>query len=123
MKRAILAVVGGAVVGGIALAGLVAGNYFVNVFPKESLYGAACDGDVQGIRTWLARGVDPNVRVHEFDATPLSCATANGHEEAVRVLVAAGADPDRPSGQFTGPDRSPRQIGPETFAETAGGDR
>lgn len=59
----------------------------------KALYGAARDGDLEGLRRWLEEGVDPNYQHPEFGTTPLIAAAERGQLEAVRLLVEMGADP------------------------------
>lgn len=59
----------------------------------KALYDAARLGDVDGVRHWLAAGVDPNLQHLEFGTTPLITAAERGHEAVVKLLVEKGADP------------------------------
>lgn len=60
------------------------------VFVSEALYPAACEGDVERVKTLLARGADPDTDLEGLRALP--CAAGNGKVEVVRVLLAHGAD-------------------------------
>jgi ankyrin repeat protein len=57
----------------------------------EKLHQAAAAGDVDGVRSALAAGVDVNSR-REFGDAALNLAAENGHESVVLTLVGAGAN-------------------------------
>lgn len=59
----------------------------------KALYEAAKQGDLDDVRQWLSRGVDPNYQHPEFGTTPLIIAAEFGQLDAVKALVENGADP------------------------------
>ena len=88
MKRSVCAVLFLSVCT-LALLGWLSGC--ARLTAQESLYGDSCNGDVRGIRLWIALGADPNY-VHDTVRDPaLYCAVFNGHEEAARALLSLGA--------------------------------
>jgi ankyrin repeat protein len=50
-----------------------------------SLFDAVTRGDVEGVKLWLERGVDPNVKVG--GSTPLHVAAERGYVEIVELLL------------------------------------
>jgi len=59
----------------------------------DRLLRAARQGDVRGIRSLVAKGVDVNGQ-HSLGWSPLHVAAVCGQAEAVQALIEAGADPD-----------------------------
>lgn len=57
----------------------------------EAFFDAARTGDLEGIRSWLARGMDVNAR-WRYDTTALMMACRRGHTEVVKLLLEKGAD-------------------------------
>lgn len=55
---------------------------------------AAVNGQVEAVKSLLAKGVSPDANFEEL--RPLFAAAAEGQLEIVRLLVAAGADPNLP---------------------------
>ena len=55
------------------------------------LIGAAARGDVEEVRSWIARGENVN-ETDGFRRTPLSGAVRYGNSELVELLIARGAD-------------------------------
>ena len=61
--------------------------------PGEDLLAAARKGDLETIKSLLARGVDVNAKTN-YGATALSYASDRGHIEIVKILLEHGADPN-----------------------------
>jgi hypothetical protein len=59
--------------------------------PKEEFFAAARKGDVEAMKTLLAKGVDVNSKT-SYGATALSYACDRGHTAVVRLLIEKGAD-------------------------------
>ena len=59
---------------------------------KQLLY-AARDGDLAGVKYWVARGADLNFLHAEFLFTPLHISIRNGHLDVARYLLEHGANP------------------------------
>lgn len=58
---------------------------------KEGFLAAARKGDVEAVKSFLAKGVDVNSKT-EYGATALSYASDKGHVAVVRLLLESGAD-------------------------------
>ena len=61
--------------------------------PNEDFIAAARKGDLETIKSLLAKGIDVNTKTN-YGATALSYACDRGHIEIVRVLLENGADPN-----------------------------
>ncbi len=59
----------------------------------QSAFEAARNGDAEFLKTWLERGLPPNLQNTRGD-TLLMLAAYHSHTEAVRTLLDHGADPD-----------------------------
>ena len=59
--------------------------------PKEEFFAAARKGDVEALKTLLAKGVDVNSKTN-YGATALSYACDRGHTAVVQLLIEKGAD-------------------------------
>ncbi len=59
--------------------------------PKEEFFSAAKKGDVEALKTLLAKGVDVNSKTN-YGATALSYACDRGHTAVVKLLIEKGAD-------------------------------
>ena len=66
---------------------LTAGDY------PDTIHLAACKGDLNGVKTWIERGTDVNVR-DEFGITPLNWAVAVNSRDVANYLVDQGANPN-----------------------------
>lgn len=64
---------------------------------KHLLY-AARDGDLEGVKYWVARGADLNFLHAEFLFTPLHISIRNGHLDVARYLLEHGANPHMTEG-------------------------
>jgi ankyrin repeat protein len=60
---------------------------------KEAFLAAARKGDVEAVKSFLAKGIDVNTRT-QYGATALSYAADKGHTAVVKVLLDHGADPN-----------------------------
>jgi ankyrin repeat protein len=60
---------------------------------KEAFLAAARKGDVEAVKSFLAKGMDVNTKT-EYGATALSYAADKGHAAVVKVLLDHGADPN-----------------------------
>jgi len=60
---------------------------------KEAFLAAARKGDVEAVKSFLAKGVDVNTKT-QYGATALSYAADKGHTAVVKVLLDHGADPN-----------------------------
>jgi hypothetical protein len=71
----------------------------ISIFPitalsqnvNDDLIAAAKKGDVEAVKSLLARGADVNAKTR-YNQTPLMFAAEKGHLEVVRNLIEAGAD-------------------------------
>lgn len=59
----------------------------------KEMYGAAVDGDVELLRYYLGKGVDPNFQHPEFQCSALVGALLAGRLETSQALLEGGADP------------------------------
>ena len=59
--------------------------------PKEDFFAAARKGDVEALKSLLAKGVDVNSKTN-YGATALSYACDRGHTAVVQLLIEKGAD-------------------------------
>lgn len=59
--------------------------------PTKSLHQAVADGNIEQVKSLIAKGADVNAK-DERGQTPLHFAARRGHEEIVRLLIAEGAD-------------------------------
>jgi hypothetical protein len=78
-------------VSGSLTAGSVLGKFYL------SLHDAAKAGDVEAVRSWLAKVADKEAKDKD-GATPLHVAAMKGHASVVEMLVQAGADMDAREG-------------------------
>ncbi|RYG32110.1 ankyrin repeat domain-containing protein, partial [bacterium] len=62
-------------------------------FNQEEFSLAGCDGDVDRLRTALARGAEINRVDSEHGYLAIVCAAGNGEDEAARFLLSRGASP------------------------------
>ena len=60
-------------------------------FPQQNIIDAAIDGDVAGVRRFLAAGASPDQTDVYRLQFPLNCAARLGHREVIDVLLEAGA--------------------------------
>jgi len=75
--------------------------FLVSLFPigafaqnvNDDLIAAVKRGDIETVRSLLAKGADVNAKTN-YDATALHFAAFRGNLEMVKVLIAAGADPN-----------------------------
>jgi ankyrin repeat protein/beta-lactamase regulating signal transducer with metallopeptidase domain len=59
----------------------------------DSIYLAACKGDLNGVKTWVGRGTDVNAK-DEFGWSPLHWAVAVGSRDVTEYLIDEGANPN-----------------------------
>lgn len=76
----------------IAFAVFVAWQIRIN--PTGQIHNAVSDGDLEKVREYLNKGVDPNLLKFGWQA-PLCLAANKGHKEIAELLIAHGADINR----------------------------
>lgn len=59
---------------------------------KEEFFKAVRKGDVEAVKSYLAKGVDVNAKVNNYGGTALALACDRGHTDVVKLLVEKGAD-------------------------------
>ena len=59
---------------------------------KEGFLNAVRKGDVEAVKSYLAKGVDVNAKLNNYGGTALAFACDRGHTEVVKLLVEKGAD-------------------------------
>ena len=59
---------------------------------SENIWIAASDGDIAGVKHYLAKGIDVNAQ-DDLGYSPIHAAASYGHVEAVKFLLASGANP------------------------------
>ena len=59
---------------------------------KEGFLNAVRKGDVEAVKSYLAKGVDVNAKLNNYGGTALAFACDRGHTEVVKLLIEKGAD-------------------------------
>jgi len=59
---------------------------------KEEFFNAARKGDVEAVKSYLAKGVDVNTKSNNYGGTALAFACDRGHTAVVKLLIEKGAD-------------------------------
>ena len=59
---------------------------------KEGFLNAVRKGDVEAVKSYLAKGVDVNAKLNNYGGTALAFACDRGYTEIVKLLVEKGAD-------------------------------
>jgi hypothetical protein len=77
----------------LTIVAVAAGGFLYMHRLNEGLLRAAARGDVDAVRSLLARGANPGARTRAGE-TALLLAARRGSEEAVRLLLERGADPN-----------------------------
>jgi len=62
-----------------------------------TIHGAACGGDIEVVKEFLATGTDVNAKSSWNGSTPLHHAAECGHKEVAELLIAEGADVNAPA--------------------------
>ncbi len=60
--------------------------------PNEGFFNAVRKGDVEAVKSYLAKGVDVNAKSNNYGGTALAFACDRGHTEVVKLLIEKGAD-------------------------------
>ncbi len=60
--------------------------------PDRNIWKVATDGNLEQLKVWLKSGINPDVKCHNWESTPLMYATQNGRLDCVHELLIYKAD-------------------------------
>ena len=55
--------------------------------PDQDIWKVATDGNLEKLKVWLKSGINPDVKCHNWESTPLMYAAQNGRLECIQELL------------------------------------